>query len=116
MLWDIQGNMGGQEDAKSGGRVLETEGLKLDVASSTVVTVLGVKGTTRKCFCESCLKWSKTEKTSNQTIPCLNLFPVLLPSTTEDIFYHRIYASEGFKAFQNKQLDSSPLISQPVGS
>lgn len=37
--------MGEQEDAKSGGTVLETEGPRLDVASSIVGRVLGVKGT-----------------------------------------------------------------------
>lgn len=37
--------MGGQEDAKPGRTVLETEGPGLDVASSRVGTVLGVKGT-----------------------------------------------------------------------
>lgn len=81
---------------KPGGRVLETERPKLDVASSVVGTVLGVKGTTRKRLGESCLKWSKTEKTSNQTIQCLNLLPATLPFTTGDIFHYRIYALEGF--------------------
>lgn len=44
-VWVAQGHAGGQEDAKSGGTVLETEGSLLDVASSIVGTVLGVKGT-----------------------------------------------------------------------
>lgn len=96
---------------KPGGKMSETERPKLDVASSIVGTVLGVKGTTRKCLGESCLKWSKTETRRNQMIQCLNLLPVPLAFTTGDIFHHRIYALESCKDFQNKQLDSSTAIS-----
>lgn len=82
-------------DAKWGA-VLETEGTRLGVASSTVGTVLGVKGT-RECLGESCLKSSKTEPTSNQMIQRLNLLPAPLPFTTTDISHDRIYnALQGF--------------------
>jgi len=40
-MWDAQGHVGGQEDAKSGGKVLETEAARLDVASSIVGAVPG---------------------------------------------------------------------------
>lgn len=117
MLWDVQGNMGWQEDAKSlVKRVLEIERPNLDAASSIVGTVLGMKGTIRKRLGESCLKWSRTETRSNRTIQCLNLLPVPLSFTTEDIFHHGIYALKSCKAFQNKQLDSFTAISQPIGS
>lgn len=42
--WDAQGHVVEQEDAKSDRTVLETEGARLDVASSIVGTVLRVKG------------------------------------------------------------------------